>query len=74
MVAAMDAHNTSEEQIKALTEQLDAEKLLVKQKDKLLTSTGQRMKVAMAKAIHAFQSTMSTTLFYSSGTLKASNS
>ena len=30
LVATMDAHNTSKGQIKALIEQLDAEKLLVK--------------------------------------------
>ena len=39
-IAAMDANNTSKEQIKVLTEQLDSEKLLVKQKDDLLASTG----------------------------------
>ena len=57
LIAAMDAHNTSKEQIKALTEQLDSEKLLVKQKDDLLASAGQRMKAAVAKAVHAFQAT-----------------
>ena len=57
LVATMDAHNTSKGQIKALIKQLDAEKLLVKQKDKLLASAGQRMKAAVAKAVHAFQST-----------------
>ena len=57
LIATMDAHNTSKEQIKALIEQLNAEKLLVKQKDELLASAGQRMKGAMAKAVHAFQST-----------------
>ena len=30
LIAAMDAYNTSKEQVKVLTEQLDAEKLLVK--------------------------------------------
>ena len=40
LVAIIDAHNTSKEQIKALTEQLDVEKLLVKQKDELLASAG----------------------------------
>ena len=30
LIAAMDAHNTSKEQVKILTEQLGAEKLLVK--------------------------------------------
>ena len=30
LIAAMDANNTSKEQIKVLTEQLDSEKLLVK--------------------------------------------
>ena len=29
LIATMDAHNTSKEQVKVLTEQLDAEKLLV---------------------------------------------
>ena len=54
LVATIDAHNTSKEQIKALTEQLDVEKLLVKQKDELLALAGQRMKTAVAKAVHAF--------------------
>ena len=40
LIVAMDAHNTSTEQVKVLTEQLDAGKLLVKQKDELLASAG----------------------------------
>ena len=55
LIVAIDAHNTSKEQIKALIEHLDSEKLLVKQKDDLLASAGQRMKASVAKAIHAFQ-------------------
>ena len=54
LFAAMDAHNTSKEQIKALTKKLEAEKFLVKQKDELLASAGQRMKAVVAKAVHAF--------------------
>ena len=38
--AAMDALNASKEQTKVLTEQLESEKLLVKQKDDLLVSAG----------------------------------
>ena len=57
LIAAMDAHNTSKEQVKVLTEQLDAEKLLVKQRDELLASIGQRMKAVVAKAVLAFQTT-----------------
>ena len=53
----MDAHNTSKEQAKVLTEQLGAEKLLTKQKDKLLASASQKMKAAVAKAVLAFQMT-----------------
>ena len=56
LIAAMDANNISKEQIKVLTEQLDFEKKLVKQKDKLLTS-GQRIKVDIAKAFLAIQTT-----------------
>ena len=55
--ATMDTNNTSKEQIKVLTEQLESEKLLVKQKDNLLALVGQRMKAAVAKAVHAFQTT-----------------
>ena len=40
LIAAIDSNNTSKEQIKALTEQLDSEKLLIKQKDDLLASAG----------------------------------
>ena len=57
LIIAIDANNTSKEQIKALTEQLDSEKLLIKQKDDLFASAGQRMKATVAKAIHAFQAT-----------------
>ena len=55
--AAMDALNASKEQANVLTEQLESEKQLVKQKDDLLTSVAQRMKIAVAKAITAFQTT-----------------
>ena len=57
LITAMDAHNTSKEQVKVLTEQLGAEKLLTKQKDELLTLANQRMKAAIAKAVLAFQTT-----------------
>ena len=40
LIAAMDANNTSKEQIKVLIEQLASEKLLVKQKDDLFASVG----------------------------------
>ena len=40
-----------------MTEQLNSEKLLVKQKDDQLITAGQRMKAAVAKAVHAFQTT-----------------
>ena len=55
--AAMDALNTSKEQTKVLTEQLESKKQLVKQKVDLLVSAGQRMKIAVAKAVIAFQTT-----------------
>lgn len=57
LIAAMDAHNTFKEQVKVLTEQFEVEKLLTKQKDKLLASAGQKMKAAVAKAVLAFQTT-----------------
>ena len=40
LIAAMDVNNTSKEQIKSLTEQLESEKLLVKQKDELIALLG----------------------------------
>ena len=55
--AAMDALNASKEKTKALIEQPESEKQMVKQKDDLLVSAGQRMKIAVAKAIIAFQTT-----------------
>ena len=55
LIVVMDTYNTSKEQIKALTEQLDSEKLLVKQKDDLLASASQRRKAVVTKAVHAFQ-------------------
>ena len=55
--ATMDALNASKEQTKVLTEQFESEKQLVKQKDDLLVSAGQRMKIAVAKAVTTFQTT-----------------
>ena len=57
LVAAMDALNTFKEQAKVLTEQLESKKQSVKQKDDLLATATQRMKVAVAKAVTAFQTT-----------------
>ena len=57
LIAAMDALNTSKDQIQVLTEQLESEKQSVKQKDELLATAAQRMKVVVAKAVTAFQTT-----------------
>ena len=57
LIEAMDANNSSKERIQALTEQLNAKKLLVKQKDEQITSANQKMKNAVAKAVHTFQLT-----------------
>ena len=54
---AMDALNASKEKTRVLTEQLESEKQVVKQKDDLLANAGQRMKITVAKAITAFQTT-----------------
>ena len=54
---AMDALNASKEKTKVLTEQLESEKQMVKQKDDLLANASQRMKIAVAKAVTAFQTT-----------------
>ena len=55
--ATMDTLNASKEKTKALIEQLESEKQMVKQKDDLLVSASQRMKIAVAKAVIAFQTT-----------------
>ena len=57
LIATVDANNISKEQIKVLTEQLDSEKQLVKQKDELFASVGQRMKAVVAKVVLALQTT-----------------
>ena len=57
LIAVMDAYNASKEQVKVLAEQLEAEKLLAKQKDELLATANQKMKAAVAKAVLAFQTT-----------------
>ena len=57
LIEAMDANNSSKERIQALTEQLNAKKLLVKQKDEQITAANQKMKNAVAKAVHTFQLT-----------------
>ena len=54
---AMDTLNASNEKTKILTEQLESEKLVVKQKDDFLANAGQRMKITVAKAVTAFQTT-----------------
>ena len=55
--AAMDTLNAFKEQTKVMTEQLESENQLVKQKEDLLVSPTQRMKVAVARAVTAFQTT-----------------
>ena len=57
LIATMDSLNASKEQVQVLTEQLDAKKQSVKQKDELLAAAAQKMKVAVAKAVTAFQTT-----------------
>ena len=57
LIMTMDSLNTSKEQVQALTEQLDVERQSVKQKDELLAAAAQKMKVAVAKAVTAFQTT-----------------
>ena len=54
LIAVMDANNTSKEKFQAFSEQLNAEKLLAKQKDEQLAAANLKMKSAIAKAIHAF--------------------
>ena len=55
LIATMDDSNASKEKLKALSEELNAKKLLMKQKDEQLATANQKMKNAMAKAVHAFQ-------------------
>ena len=57
LITTMDSLNASKEQVQTLTEQLDAEKQSVKQKDELLVAAAQKMKVVVAKAVTAFQTT-----------------
>ena len=57
LITTMDSLNVSKEQARVLTEQLDAERQYLKQKDELLAAAAQKMKVAVAKAVTAFQST-----------------
>ena len=57
LITTMDSLNTSKEQVRVLMEQLDVERQSVKQKDELLAAVAQKMKVAVAKAVTAFQTT-----------------
>ena len=57
LIATMDVNNSSKEKIKALSEELNAENQLVKQRDEQLATANQNMKSTMAKAVHAFQLT-----------------
>ena len=54
LIVAMDGSNSSKEKIKTLTEELNAEKQLVKQRDKQQVAASQKMKNDVAKAVHAF--------------------
>ena len=54
LIVAMDGSNSSKEKIKTLTEELNAEKQLVKQRDEQQVAASQKMKNDVAKAIHAF--------------------
>ena len=53
----MVVNNSSKEKIKDLTEELNAEKKLVKQRDEQLAAANQKMKSVVAQAVHAFQLT-----------------
>ena len=44
LITTMDSLNTSKEQVRVLTEQLDVERQFVKQKDELLAAAAQKMK------------------------------
>ena len=54
LIVAMDGSNSSKEKIKTLTEELNAEKQLVKQRDEQQVAASQKMKNDVAKAVHAF--------------------
>ena len=54
LIVAMDGSNSSKEKIKTLTEELNAEKQLVKQGDEQQVAASQKMKNDVAKAVHAF--------------------
>ena len=54
---AIDALNASKEKTRVLIEQLEFEEQVVKQKDDLLANAGQQMKIAVGKAVTAFQTT-----------------
>ena len=56
-IMVMDDNNSTKEKIKTLTEELNAEKQLVTQRDEQLAVCSQKMKNAVTKAIHAFQLT-----------------
>ena len=57
LITTMDSLNASKEQVQALMEQLNVEKQSMKQKDELLAAAAQKMKVTVAKAVTAFQTT-----------------
>ncbi|KAK9990529.1 hypothetical protein SO802_025514 [Lithocarpus litseifolius] len=57
LVVVMDKSNSSKIKIKVLTEELESVKQLIKQKDELLVTAGQKMRNTVAKAICVFQTT-----------------
>jgi len=51
LIVAMDEGNSAKEKVKALTEELRVEKLLIAQKDEQLQVANQKVKIVVAKAV-----------------------
>lgn len=70
LIVTMEINNLSQEKIQALFEELNVEKLLVKQWDEQLATANQKMKSIVAKAVHAFQLTKEYNVIFLVGILR----
>ena len=57
LISAMDEANTTKEKVKALADDLRAEKQLTVEKDEQLQAANQKVKIIAAKAVEVFQQT-----------------
>ena len=74
LIDSMGEANTLKEKVKALSDDLRAERQLTLEKDEQLLGIKESLKTIAARLLKPFKLLISTTQFYSAGTSRASNS